>query len=156
MSSLKWKMAAITVGAAVLAVAGAAPARTAAASSQVAATDICLQSDPVHASTDFQDSSGGAYVWGNLCEDHVSGGWYWSVYVWDFGDGDGKSAHAVADWYHKNGNHYYDYGMWVCGPDSGGVWFKTPTRNPTLYQETGLGAFVDNGPIAWGAYVRTA
>jgi hypothetical protein len=164
MSSLKWKRAVITVGAAVLAFAGAAPdgaagtapARTAAAGSRVAAPSFCLEYDTTRASTDVQDSSGGAFVSGDLCEDHVSGGWYWSLAVWDYGNGDGKCAHAVADWYHKNGNHYYDYGMWVCGFDSGAYSFQTPIRNPTLYQETRLGAFVDSGPIGWGGYVRTS
>lgn len=160
MQSLKRKMAAVVVGAVVFTFAGAAPAGAdptgaPAANFLVAPSDLpdICPNPPIHASADFLDPTGGANVYGQLCEDPISHGYYWDVLVEDT-KGDGKCAHAVADWYHKNGNHYYDYGMWVCG-DGQNKFFITPTRNPTLYVGTGLGAFVDNGTTAWGAYVRT-
>ncbi|MHC3470787.1 hypothetical protein ACYF6T_18980 [Streptomyces sp. 7R007] len=150
MSPLKWKTIAVTVAAGALALAGAMPA--VAATAAPADQGMCGSGDSALAYEEV--GNGASYVAGDLCWDHTNGGWYWAVEVTDISS-DGKCAHAAADWLHKNGNHYDDYGMYVCG-----LWnyadFRTPTRNPTLYQWTRLGAFVDNGPVTWGQAVATS
>ena len=92
----------------------------------------------------------GAFVFGLLCRDHVTTGWYWSVEVQDTA-ADGKCAHASAEWVKSDTTRDIDYGMWVCG-DGNVKDFYTPVRNWTRYSYLMLGSFVDGGLVTHGFF----
>lgn len=92
----------------------------------------------------------GAVVYGLLCRDHVTTGWYWTVEVADTA-GDNKCAHASVEWIKPDNTRDTDFGMFVCG-NSTFKDFYTPVRNWTRYSYLRLGAFRDGGSSGYDAY----
>jgi hypothetical protein len=91
------------------------------------------------------DPTGGAYAAAGTSI-ASNGGTYVGGWVFDAA-ADGKCAHAAVRWLHKNGNYYYDYGLYTCGNGSR-FNFTTNPRNATLYRKVDLQVFVDNGPVS--------
>jgi hypothetical protein len=124
---------------------GKATARTATAVA-VAAALVGVTSSAASAAGGFAygpDPTGGAYAYA-YTDTASNGGTYVYGRVYDTA-ADGKCAHAALRWLHKNGNYYYDYGIWICGDGADG-YYETSPRNATLYKKVDLQVFVDNGP----------
>jgi hypothetical protein len=86
----------------------------------------------------------GYSVYGKLCKDHVTTGWYWSVAVYDVPPGNGMCAHGSVQWSNSSAVVDEDYGMYTCGTGTHG-YFYTPVRNWTRYQYTAITGFNDGG-----------
>jgi hypothetical protein len=149
---MRWKaraVAAVTAATALtgpMAVAGVSAANASPAAVTPAAAGWGCKSGDSHLANRYVDKPDiGFAVYGNLCQDHVTTGWYWNLEVLDT-KADGKCAHGAVTWMDQSPTNVVveDYGMYVCGYNTHG-YFYSQVRNWTHYNYTGIAGFVDGG-----------